>query len=73
MMRWIENRLNRRSQRTVINGSESGRRPGATSVPHRSILSPELFSILIRDLDEGWEKLECLLSKTDDDIRLRSG
>lgn len=73
MLRWTENRLNGRSQRTVISSSESSQRPAARGVPHRPILGPELFSLLTRDLDEGCEKVKCLLSKTADDTRLGSG
>lgn len=73
MLRWTENRLNGRSQRTVISSSESSQRPAARGVPHRPILGPELFSLLTRHLDEGCEKLKCLLSKTADDTRLGSG
>ncbi len=64
---WIENWLNYRKQRVVINGSSLDWAPVTSGVPQGSVLGPVLFIIYINEIDLG---LNNFIAKFADDTKI---
>merc|ERR1711911_503815 len=64
---WIEDWLNNRQQRVVINGASSDWQNVTSGVPQGSVLGPLLFIIYINDLDLG---LTSKINKFADDTKI---
>ncbi len=67
MHNWIENWLNNRKQRVIINGSATDWAPVTSGVPKGSALGPVLFIIYINNIDLG---LNNFIAKLADDTKI---
>ncbi len=65
--KWMENLLNNRKQKVIINGSASDWAPATNSLPQGSVLEPEIFIIHINDIDI---ELNNFIVKFEDDTKI---
>jgi len=70
-LQWIQNFLEDRSQRVVVNGRLSKPHPVISGVPQGSVLGPLLFLVLIGDIDE--HVLHSIVASFADDTRVTNG
>ena len=69
LFNWLEDWLNNRMQRVVLNGESSNWQDVLSGIPQGSVIGPLLFLIYINDIDEAAELID-LLSKFADDTKL---
>ena len=69
---WIEDWLNGRKQRVVLNGKESSWAKVLSGVPQGSVLGPILFLIYINDIDDAIECTITIMKKFADDTKIAS-
>ena len=69
---WIEEWLNGRQQRVVLNGKESKWANVLSGVPQGSVLGPILFLIYINDIDDAVDCVETFMKKFADDTKVAS-
>ena len=65
--KWIQEWLNKRKQRVVLNGNESRWTEVTSSVVQGSVLGPICFTIYMNDIDKG---VSSVLSKFADDTKV---
>ena len=60
LFNWLEDWLNNRMQRVVLNGESSNWQDVLSGIPQGSVIGPLLFLIYINDIDEAAELIDLL-------------
>jgi hypothetical protein len=69
VLNWVNDFLNDRIQRVIVNGEKSDWRNVTSGIPQGSVLGPILFLVFINDLPD---QLDCLIKLFADDAKLYS-